>query len=51
VEITKRILFLFYVLQTRTKTKVDAIPSLDYVHFGSELYREKKLHSLLEFKT
>jgi hypothetical protein len=46
-----RILFLFYVLQTRTKTKADAIPSLDYVHFGSELYREKKLHSLLEFKT
>jgi len=46
-----RILFLFYVLQTRTKTKVGAIPSVDYVHFGSELYREKKLHSLLEFKT
>jgi centromere protein I len=39
------------VKRTRKKTKVDAIPSLDYVHFGSELYREKKLHSLLEFKT
>ncbi|GFG41066.1 hypothetical protein Cfor_04542 [Coptotermes formosanus] len=39
------------VKRTRTKTKVDAIPSLDYVHFGSELYREKKMHSLQEFKT
>ncbi|KDR10969.1 hypothetical protein L798_15047 [Zootermopsis nevadensis] len=37
--------------RTRTKTKVDAIPPLDYVHFGTQLYREKKKYSILEFKT
>jgi hypothetical protein len=44
-------LFLFCVFQTRTKTKVDAIPPVDYVYFGSKLYREKEKHSILEFKT
>ncbi|XP_069684258.1 centromere protein I-like isoform X2 [Periplaneta americana] len=37
--------------RTTKRKKLGAIPPIDYVHFGSELYREKKKKLVSEFKT